>query len=174
LLGLLMIFALRSPTARGSRAAQVRVWPSIGVGLVVFFGTPMAATFVFVVGLFLGAWWLAFVLLAVYWLLLVAGVVIGSVAVGRAILSGASKAGEPSLVWSLLLGVLLVWVVGLIPVFGWLAAWVVMLAGAGALVLVWLGKDAPPARVEVGAPVPVAPPVAPPTQPPVVPPPAAG
>jgi len=164
LLGLVMVFAMRQPTDRGSRAAMVRVWPSLGIGVLVFFGTPMAAGFVFLVGLFIGAWWLSFVLLAVYWLLLLAGVVVGSLAVGRAILGRASSAGEPALAWSLLLGVVLVWVVAVIPVLGWLAAWAVMLVGTGALVLTWMGKDARPEVAAVAAPGPVAPPpVTPPT-----------
>jgi cytoskeletal protein CcmA (bactofilin family) len=168
LLGLVMVFAMRHPTDRGSRAAIVRVWLSLGVGLLVFFGTPMAAGFVFVVGLFIGAWWLSFVLLAVYWLLLLAGVVLGSLAVGRAILGKASSGREPALAWSLLLGILLVWVVAVIPVLGWLAAWAVMLTGAGALVLTWLGKDARPEAPAVTAPGPVAPPaMTPPVAPPL-------
>ena len=164
-LGLVMIFAIRQPAERGSRAVIARFWSSLGVGALVWFGTPMAAGFIFVIGLFFGLWWLSFVLLAVFWLLLLAGVVVGSLAVGRAILGKASKAGEPALGWSLVLGVVLVWMVAVVPVFGWLAAWAVMLAGTGALVLTWLGKDVAPVTPAVtagSAPAPVAPPVVPP------------
>jgi len=118
----------------------------------VFFVTPMAAGFVFVVGLFVGAWWLTFVLLAVYWLLMLAGLIIGSLAVGRAILAKASAGGEPALAWSLLLGLAIVWVVAAIPFLGWLFAWAVMLVGSGALVLLWMGKDKPPAQMPAAAP----------------------
>jgi hypothetical protein len=121
-----------------------RVWLSFGVGALVFFATPMAVLFVFIVGLFIGAWWLAFVLLAAFWLLLLAGLVVGGLAIGRAILRKTSATAEPSLVFSLLLGLALVWLVGAIPFLGALVGWLVMLAGTGALVLLWMGKGEKP------------------------------
>ena len=170
LLGLLMVLALRWSTEHGSRTVADRPWPSLGAGLLVFFGTPMAAGFIFFVGLFLGAWWLAFVLVAVVWLLMLAGVIVGSLAIGRAILRRTSAAAEPSLAWSLVLGLAVMWVVAAVPFLGWLAIWAVMLAGAGALLLLWMGKSerlvaapvaAAPAPTPVPAPTPT--PASPPT-----------
>jgi len=179
-LGVIMIFAARTPTLGGSQAAVDRPWPSLGVGLAVFFGTPVAAGFVFLIGLFIGAWWLSFVLMTVYWLLLLAGLVVGSLAIGRAILHRGSAAEEQGLVWPLVLGLVLVWIVAAVPVLGWFAAWVVMLAGTGALVLLWMGKASKPAAQSVAAEAAVAstyaaPPTAvpPPASPPVATPPAA-
>jgi len=188
ILGLFMVFVLRRPTQGGSQAILNRPWPSLGVGGLLFFVTPPVAIFVFILGLFVGAWWLSLVWLTVFWLLMVAGMVVGSLALGRAILGKASAGGEPALAWSVLLGLLVVWIVAAIPFIGWLAAWVVMMAGAGGLVLLWMGKAerpvpvtpayaAPQAYVEpVQPPVqpsvqqPVQPPVAPPIQPPIQPP----
>jgi len=163
LLGLLLVLVMPKPMQMGSQAAFDRALPSLGVGLLVFFGTPMAAGFVFVVGLFVGAWWLAFVIFMLYWLLLLGGLLVGSLAIGRAILRNASSKGEPALAWSLLLGLGLVWVVAAIPFLGWLAAWTVMLVGAGALVLLWMGKGqkpavaAPAVALDPTAPEPAAP-----------------
>ena len=152
LLGLLMVFALRGPTERGSRTVADRFWPSLGVGFVVFFATPMVAGLIFLIGLFLGAWWLAFVLFAAVWLLLLAGVIVGSLAVGRAILRKASSAArEPSLAWALALGLAVMWVVAAVPVLGWLALWAVMLAGSGALLLRWMGRGEKPVAVPAAA-----------------------
>ena len=170
LLGVVLVFAFTRATRAGSQAAIARVWPSLGVGLAVFFGTPMAVAFVFVAGLFIGAWWLSFVLAAVYWLLLLAGMVIGSLAIGRAILGKTRSTGEPALAWSVLLGLVLVWIAAAVPVLGWLAAWAVMVAGTGALVLAWLGKDAPPLPAPVTAGVPATPPSPPFPGPPPSPP----
>jgi hypothetical protein len=165
LLGLFMVFAMRRPVRGASQAVIDRILPSMGVGFAVFFGTPMVAGFVFFVGLFVGAWWLAFVLLAVYWLLLLAGLIVGSVAVGRAILGKARADGEPALAWSLLLGLTLVWVVVALPFLGWLVGWAVTLVGAGALVLLWMGKGQKPAvPIPVAAPEPVVAPVQPATE----------
>ena len=158
-LGLVMVFALRRPMSGGSRAVADRLGVSLGVGALVFFTTPMVGGFIFVAGLFIGAWWLAFVLFAVYWLLLLAGLIVGGLSVGRAILSRASSSGEPALAWSLLLGLVLVWLVAAVPFLGWLAAWLVMIAGTGGLVLLWMGKtEAPvkPTPVEVAPQQPVA------------------
>ena len=135
LLGIVMVYALRSASERSSEVAIVRLWPSVGVGALVFFGAPAVAGLVFLFGLFIGAWWLSFVLMSVYWLLLLAGMVVGALALGRAILRRARSAGEAALVWSMLLGIGLVWLVLVVPFIGWLAAWLVMLAGTGALVL---------------------------------------
>jgi len=41
-----------------------------------------------------------------------------------------------------------VWVVAAVPFSGWLAAWAVMLTGAGGLVLLWMGKGERPAVAE--------------------------
>jgi len=166
LLGLFLVFAARPPTLGSSQAVLDRPWLSLGVGLAVFFGVPMAAGFVFFIGLFFGAWWLSFVVMAVYWLLLLAGLVVGSLSVGRVILRAGSSAGEPALAWSLLLGLVLVWIAAAVPVLGWFAAWAVMLAGAGALVLLWMGKAHKPAIQPVEQP-----PAQPVEQPAAVPPP---
>jgi cytoskeletal protein CcmA (bactofilin family) len=153
LLGLLMVYALRRPTEGGSQVVLDRVWPSLGVGALVFFSAPMAFIFVFVVGLFFGAWWLAFVLMAAFWLLLLAGAIVGGLAVGRAILRRFVAADEPSLTISLLVGLTLVWLVGAIPFLGAFVGWVVMLLGTGALVLLWMGKgEAPAAAVPSSQP----------------------
>jgi len=147
ILGLFMVFAFRRPTLGGSQAVLDRPWLSLGAGLVVFFGTPMAGLFVFIVGLFVGAWWLAFVLFTVYWLLLLAGLIVGSLAVGRAILRKAWADREPALAWSFVLGLTLVWLAAAVPLLGWLAAWAVMMVGTGALVLLCLGQAQRPEPV---------------------------
>ncbi|HEY5540307.1 MAG TPA: polymer-forming cytoskeletal protein [Coriobacteriia bacterium] len=163
LLGLVMVLVVRPPMHGGSQALLDRPWPSLGAGALVFFATPMAACFVFIIGLFIGAWWLAFVLFAVYWLLLLAGLIVGGLALGRAILRRASAAGEPALAWSLLLGLVLVWLVGAVPFLGALAGWVVMTMGTGALLLLWMGKgEKPAAAPAVDVPQPVIPPMQPP------------
>jgi cytoskeletal protein CcmA (bactofilin family) len=159
LLGLLMVYAVRRPTEGGSLAVLERAWPSFGVGALVFFSAPMAFIFVFVVGLFIGAWWLAFVLMAAYGLVLLAGAIVGGLAVGRAVLRRFVAAGEPSLTISLLVGLTLVWLVGAIPFLGAFVGWVVMVLGTGALVLLWMGKGEAPAAAAptLGEPAAVAP-----------------
>ncbi len=144
LLGLLMVYVFARVTEGGSQVAFERTWLSFGVGALVFFATPLVILFVFVIGLFFGAWWLAFVVLAAFWLLLLAGLIVGGLAIGRAILRRTSATTEPALPLSLSLGLILVWLVGAIPFLGALVGWIVMLAGTGALVLLWMGKGERP------------------------------
>lgn len=163
LLGVLLVFVARTPMGGGSQAVANRPLPSLGVGLLVFFATPVVAFFVFALGLLIGAWWLSFVLLTVYWLLLLAGLIVGGLALGRAILGRSHAGGEPALVWSFLLGFTLVWLAAAVPLLGWLFAWAAMLMGTGALVLLWMGKADGP------VPTPTAPEPQAPTAPPVPP-----
>ena len=162
-LGLVAVFAFRSPMERGSRAVHDRLGVSLGVGALAFFATPMVVGFLFVFGLFVGAWWLSFVLIMVYSLLLLAGVIVGSLAVGRAILQRLVTAAEPALAWSVLLGLFLVWIVAAVPFLGWLVGWAVTVTGAGALVLLMAGKaEKPPVPAPaVAGPSTTTPPMAP-------------
>jgi cytoskeletal protein CcmA (bactofilin family) len=163
ILGVILVFALREPMERGSQAVLDRTGVSLGIGAIALFATPLAVVIVFGFGLFVGAWWLSFVLAMLYALLLLAGVIVGSLAVGRAILSRAAAGAEPALAWSVLLGVPLVWIVAAVPVVGWLAGWAVGMIGAGALVLLIAGKAEKPATPiaaasgQMSAPPPVMP-----------------
>lgn len=147
LLGLFLVLLVREPMRAGVRTVHDRTLLSLGIGALVFFVTPAAAGFLFLAGLFLGVWWLAFVLMAAYWLLLLVGLIVGALALGSAILRRASSSEEPSAVWSFLLGLVLVWLVAIVPFLGWLVGWAVMLVGTGAVALRWLGHGEQPVVV---------------------------
>jgi hypothetical protein len=165
-LGLVLVWLARNQMRTTSQAVANRLGLSLGVGALAFFVTPPIALTIFGLGLFIGLWWLAFVLGAVFWLLMLAGSIVGSLAVGRAILRRATAAGEPALAWSMLLGLALVWLVGAVPFVGWLAWFGVMLVGTGAIVLVAMGKGEKPALAEpVAQAVPPMTPTAPPPPP---------
>lgn len=160
ILGLILVLLPRGPLQPSSQTALNRPWLSLGIGALVFFATPMVGVFIFGLGLFIGAWWLAFVLLAAYWLLFLLGVIVGSLAIGRYLLRHASQGGEPHMAWSLLLGLVLVWLVGAVPFAGAMVWWAVMAAGGGALLLAWMGKSERPVAPVAPQPVPPQYPVA--------------
>ena len=61
-------------------------WASLGLGIALLIGVPIAALLVFVVGLFVGGWWLALILLALYGIALVLSVAVAGLFLGRWIL----------------------------------------------------------------------------------------
>jgi hypothetical protein len=134
LLGLLVV--LLFPGAAQSAADTIRAspWSSLGLGFVLLVGVPMLAIMVFVAGLFVGGWWLALMLLALYAISATIGYVIAAEFVGRLVLRLVDKRTE-HLVWGLLLGLVLLGVIGQVPFLGGLATFAALVFGLGALAL---------------------------------------
>lgn len=135
------------------------------IGLGIFAAALPVGFIVFFIGLLIGGWWIAFVWLAVLWILGLLGAVVISLAVGSWLIGMiAHRSVHPIL--AALLGVLVFSVVGAIPVIGWLAVFVGMLMGMGAVVLtLYASASAPVAPAAVTPQVAETP--APPPAPPV-------
>jgi cytoskeletal protein CcmA (bactofilin family) len=151
-----VVFALMFP--RFSDAAtdtlHERPWPSLFAGLGVLLVPGLLAGFVFVFGLMVGGWWLSFVILALQWIFMLAGVTISAVFVGRFVLRGFGSTA-PHAVWSVLMGLLLIWLVLVVPVLGWLVVSVLSIFGIGGFTVELYERWRPPAAetIEPGAPV---------------------
>jgi len=123
-------------------------WASLGLGIALLICVPIAALIVFVVGLFVGGWWLALILLALYGVALVLSVAVAGLFLGRWILERVGRGPVP-LVWALLLGLVLLLLVSLVPVAGGLVMAVAMFCGLGALALTAARSSGiPPATVD--------------------------
>jgi hypothetical protein len=123
-------------------------WASLGLGIALLICVPIAALFVFVVGLFVGGWWLALILLALYGIALVLSIAVTGLFLGRWILERVGRGPVP-LVWALLLGLILLLLVSLVPVAGGLVIAVAMFCGLGALALtVVRSSGTPPAAAD--------------------------
>jgi hypothetical protein len=109
-------------------------WASLGLGIALLICVPIAALIVFVVGLFVGGWWLALILLALYGIALVLSIAVTGLFLGRWILERVGRGPVP-LVWALLLGLVCLLLVSLVPVAGGLVIALAMLCGLGALAL---------------------------------------
>ena len=123
-------------------------WASLGLGIALLICVPIAALIVFVVGLFVGGWWLALILLALYGIALVLSVAVTGLFLGRWILERVGRGPVP-LVWALLLGLVLLLLVSLVPLAGGLVIAVAMFCGLGALALTAVrSSGTPPATTD--------------------------
>lgn len=158
----LTVLALRRFSVVAADEVFARPLASVGIGFGVLALVFPVAGFVFFLGLFLGGWWIAFVLMAVVWLLALVGTVVGALAGGRWALSRmGQKTVHPIL--SALVGLLVIWVLGAIPFIGWIVGFAAMLFGTGALVVMAYGPPRAAAPVEPAAMAP-AEPAAPPAE----------
>jgi hypothetical protein len=140
-------------------------WVSLGLGVLLLIGVPILAVAVFAGGLFIGGWWLAPIMLAAYLVALALSVVAAGLAVGHLILR--VRPGV-HLGWTMLLGLAILTLVGLVPFVGPLVIFLAALFGLGALTLAAVrGRHEPalPAWSPVAAPErPLPPPPAPPAE----------
>jgi hypothetical protein len=131
-LGIVLVVAF--PRAFTATAATVQNhWAaSLGLGFALLVGIPVLALAVFALGLVIGGWWIGVLLLGLYALLTVLGYLAFAEWVGLALRLGNALAHPAS---ALLLGLLMLGLATLIPVFGTLVAVAAIVFGMGALTL---------------------------------------
>jgi cytoskeletal protein CcmA (bactofilin family) len=137
----LLLPAFSLQTARAIRAAP---WPALGLGLAVLATTPLVIVLllVTVIGI-----WLALVLMALYFVLLTAGLLTGALALGDLGLARAHKAETPSRAWrigSIAATFVLLWLLCFIPGIGAVAVFALLVFGSGALALALWRRYASP------------------------------
>ena len=134
-LGLLLIFLFPGLSTRAIDIERAQPWASAGIGAAILVITPIVALIVFIVGIFIGGWWLGLLLVPLWILVLAIGYVVSGFLLGRLIFARMGW-GRYHDAFALLGGLLVLTLVGLIPVIGWLVGLVAVIVGAGALVLV--------------------------------------
>jgi cytoskeletal protein CcmA (bactofilin family) len=134
-LGLLLIFLLPGVSTRAIDTERAQPWASLGIGAAILVITPIVALVVFIVGIFLGFWWLGLLLIPLWILALAIGYVVSGFLLGRLIFAQLGW-GRYHDALALLAGLVVLAVVGVIPVIGWLVGLVALILGAGALALV--------------------------------------
>ncbi len=134
-LGLILIFLLPGLSTRAIDIERAQPWASLGIGAAILVITPIVALVVFIVGIFLGFWWLGLLLIPLWILALAIGYVISGFLLGRLIFAQLGW-GRYHDALALLAGLFVLAVVGVIPVIGWLIGLVALILGAGALALV--------------------------------------
>jgi len=133
-LGLLLIFLLPGVGTRAIDTERAQPWASLGIGAAICVITPIVALIVFIVGIFIGTWWLGLLLIPLWILVLAVGYVVSGFLVGRLIFARVGW-GHYHDALALLGGLVVLTLLGLLPLFGplvWLAA---LVFGTGALAL---------------------------------------
>jgi hypothetical protein len=134
-LGLILIFLLPGVSTRAIDTERAQPWASLGIGAAILVITPIIALLVFIVGIFLGFWWLGLLLIPLWILALAIGYVVSGFLLGRLIFAQLGW-GRYHDALALLVGLFVLAVIGVIPVIGWLVGLVALILGAGALALV--------------------------------------
>jgi cytoskeletal protein CcmA (bactofilin family) len=154
-LGLLVLLPFGAFGRRASDTIGRAPWASLGWGLAVLVGVPIAAGIVFVLGLLVGGWPLSLAALALLAIATAIGYVLTALFVGR---TGFRLLGHPEVhpLLALLVGLAVLAAVGLIPFLGGLVGLAAVVLGLGALTLTlfrsWRGP-APAAAGTQGATV---------------------
>lgn len=117
-----------------SKTISDKPWASLGYGLAVFAAVPFVAVLLLSTGIGV---FLALLLLAAYFVMLLLGYIAGAYYVAELGMRkfNKDKAGKTMHVVSLGLALAVLFIVNIIPVFGSLLNWLVLLAGIGALSL---------------------------------------
>src|SRR2546421_9528559 len=84
-LGLLLVFLLPGLSSRAIDTERAQPWASLGIGAGILVITPIVALIVFIVGIFVGGWWLGLLLIPLWILALAIGYVISGFLLGRLI-----------------------------------------------------------------------------------------
>jgi len=134
--GALFYLLFKDASPRALDALGKAPWASLGLGLLLAFGFPCAAAFLFIVGLIFGGWWIALGGIALYFFALALGYVVSATYVGRWLLGRAGQAGA-NLGWALLAGLVALGLVTAIPFLGGLLCCIATFFGLGALAMAW-------------------------------------
>jgi hypothetical protein len=134
-LGLLLIFLLPGLSTRAIDTERAQPWASLGIGAAILVITPIVALILFVIGIFVGGWWLGLLLIPLWLLVLAIGYAISGFLLGRLIFAQLGW-GRYHDALALLGGLFVLTVVGLIPVIGWLIGLAAVIFGVGAMALV--------------------------------------
>jgi hypothetical protein len=134
IVGLLLVLMFPAFTNRATTRLTRAPWTSLGLGASVLLVTPVAILVTFVIGLLIGGWWIALLLLPLYLAAAILGYVFAAVTAGTRILAALDQPHRHP-VWALGLGLIVFGVLGLIPFAGGIIALVAMCAGLGGLVV---------------------------------------
>ncbi len=131
LLGLLLIKFNKFRTQAWVASTLAHPWENIVIGLIGAIVIPVVFGILLIT---IVGYYIAFLMLALYVVMLMLSGIIGALAIGSWLLMKLTKKPELQLDWqAVLIGVIIVIVLRLIPIVGWIAACLIMLAAFGTL-----------------------------------------
>ncbi|MGA9523660.1 MAG: hypothetical protein WBV82_19520 [Myxococcaceae bacterium] len=131
-LGLIVRLLFPKFTRTVPETLQRSPWKSLGIGAAVLFVVPIAAMVLFVVGAFIGGWWIGLIALGVLSIAIAVSFPMVGLFVGDWLLTHVAKAHVRAIL-ALLVGVVLLSLVIRLPIVGALVALATILFGLGAL-----------------------------------------
>jgi cytoskeletal protein CcmA (bactofilin family) len=152
--GLLLLLLVPRFVIRAAITVGNDPLPSLGLGMATVVLVPMIALLVFIVGLFIGLWWLGLIAMAAYVLLFPTGLVASALWLGRRVFDVSRRRGH--VLVEFLIGVLILSLIGNVPILGGLVLGIATVVGIGAALLsVWRRRRE---TRPVAAPTPAVPP----------------
>lgn len=133
-LGILLVLLVPRFSTRTINTLEGAPWASLGLGFALLVGVPVLAVLVFALGLLIGGWWIALVLLALYGIALALGYVVSGLTIGCWLAHRLGRTGA-SLIGALLAGLVILLLVGLVPILGGIVELLALIVGLGALTL---------------------------------------
>jgi hypothetical protein len=134
IIGLLFTLLLPRFSTNTIEVARTTFWSSLGVGFALFLGVPIVAVLLFIVGIIVGGWMLAFALLAIYAMACAAGYTFAAICTGNLIVQALRQPAQ-HLAWNLLEGLAFLGLIGLVPIAGGVVLFLACIFGLGALAL---------------------------------------
>lgn len=116
-IGLVLISLWREPVKNLTNLMLKRIAPAIGIGAVVMLLTPIIALLlaITIIGIPLAA-----ILIAVWLIAICISKTIIGILIGQMILNKIWEKKKDSLIWAMIIGVILVWMITSLPLIGWL------------------------------------------------------
>ncbi len=131
--GLFFLWAFQHLLIQASRAAGVKILPSLGFGFLIAFATPAILLVLLITGIGLP---LSLILLFAWLLILLIGKLVAILMIGMRLVRSDEKSSFPRLYWAFAVGAFIFSLLAMIPVFGWILRLLLNLLGIGALLLV--------------------------------------
>lgn len=131
-LGLIFLFLLPRLSGRSIDTLRAEPWLSLGIGAAILIATPFVALIIFIIGLLIGGWWLALLLIPIWILALAVGYVVSGFLLGRVIFAQVGWGAYHDAL-ALVAGLFVLAVLTVIPLLGWLAGLAAVVFGVGAL-----------------------------------------
>ncbi len=131
--GLFCLWGFRHFLEHAVDAANLKSLPSLGLGFLITFVTPILGLVLLVTGI---GFPLALILLTAWLLILFIGKLVGILVIGLRLVKSDHKSSFPRLFWAFTVGALIFSILALIPVLGWIIRLLLNLLGVGGLLLV--------------------------------------
>ena len=130
--GLVLITLGHKQIIRATDLMKEKIWPSLGWGLVVLFLLPIIVILMMVTMIGIP---LALIILALWLIALYISKILVGIMIGRRLIGKVMPSKKDSLIWAMIGGIFILWIIISIPFIGWIISFLALLWGLGAIAL---------------------------------------